>query len=94
MGDLSDWKPLNLTNLEDMFNEGDSDIDLMFERMEDIILSIGNMPKKKRDKLEPPYWALIENDIKRKEAINSYWLKEELEADLNSKNIKTKKIKI
>lgn len=90
-GDLSEWDVSNVVNMYAIFASSDFCGDLTNWKP----YALKNMRMTYLEQLpNAPYWVNFEDDVLRVNAINSYWLKKELDKDLINNNIEVKKIKL
>jgi len=92
-GDISKWNVSNVIEMDNMFANSKFNGDLsewVPLNVESIHMIFYNCLQYENS----PYWATIEDKEKRNLAINNYWLKKELDNDLNNTNTVNKKPKL
>jgi len=95
-GDISKWDVSNVIRMNYMFYKSDFNQDLSAWKPYNLLSldpqNIGLVQNIFDNNI--PYWAYIGDAEKRNQAIDNYWLKKELDKDLNDNNYQNKKIKI
>lgn len=90
-GDISKWNVSKVDDIDNMFYEADFISDISDWKPYNLKSNIFEFSKNMPCKI---YWANFNEQDTRNKAIDAYWLEKELQEELKSGNIESKKLKI